>query len=97
MIAFLGVIGVTMFYGTTLGVCRKFGLLKLDGTLNCFGLLISDGTLFMDELFFVMILDLYYDKLSSSLTCISIIPSLFVPVPFTVPQILSPHVLPSSK
>lgn len=85
MIAFLGVIGVTMFYGTTLGVCRKYGLLKLDGTL------------FMDELFFVMVLDLYYDKSSSSLTCIRMIPSLFAPVPFTVPQILSPHVLPSSK
>ena len=74
-----------------------YGLLKLDGTLNCFGLLISDGALFIDGLFFVMVLDLYYDKLSSSLTCISIIPSLFAPVPFTVPQILSPHVLPSSK
>lgn len=85
MIAFLGVIGVTMFYGTTLGVCRKYGLLKLDGTL------------FIDGLFFVMVLDLYYDKLSSSLTCIRMIPSLFAPVPFTVPQILSPHVLPSSK
>ena len=87
MIAFLGVIGVTMFYGTTLGVCRKYGLLISDGALSI------DGLFF----FFVMVLDLYYDKLSSSLTCISIIPSLFAPVPFTVPQILSPHVLPSSK
>ena len=64
MIAFLGVIGVTMFYGTTLGVCRKFGLLilddtlscygllKLDGTLNCFGLLISDDTLSIAGLLF---------------------------------------------
>jgi len=26
MLAFLGVIGVTMFYGTTLGVCRRFGI-----------------------------------------------------------------------
>lgn len=66
MIAFLGVIGVTMFYGTTLGVCRKFGLLilddtlscygllKLDGTLNCFGLLILDDTLFIDGMFFLL-------------------------------------------
>lgn len=52
MIAFLGVIGVTMFYGTTLGVCRNVGLLKLDGTLNCFGLLILDDTLFIDGLLF---------------------------------------------
>lgn len=73
------------------------GLFISNGTLSCYGLLKLDGTLFMDELFFVMVLDLYYDKLSSSLTCISIIPSLFAPVPFTVPQILSPHVLPSSK
>lgn len=40
MIAFLGVISVTMFYGTTLGVCRKYGVL------------IPDGTLFIDGLFF---------------------------------------------
>ena len=65
MLAFLGVIGVTMFYGTTLGVCRRFGiafflpdtlscygLLKLDGSLSCFGLLIPDGALFIDRLFF---------------------------------------------
>lgn len=43
MIAFLGVIGVTMFYGTTLGVCRKYGLLILDGTLSIVGLLFNFG------------------------------------------------------
>lgn len=52
MIAFLGVIGVTMFYGTTLGVCQNDGLLKLDGTLNCFGLLILDDTLSIAGLLF---------------------------------------------
>lgn len=43
MIAFLGVIGVTMFYGTTLGVCRKYGLLISDGTLSIAGLLFNFG------------------------------------------------------
>ncbi len=43
MIAFLGVIGVTMFYGTTLGVCRKYGLLISDDTLSIAGLLFNFG------------------------------------------------------
>ncbi len=43
MIAFLGVIGVTMFYGTTLGACRKFGLLISDDTLSIAGLLFNFG------------------------------------------------------
>lgn len=43
MIAFLGVIGVTMFYGTTLGVCRKVGLLISDGALFIDGVLFNFG------------------------------------------------------
>ena len=43
MIAFLGVIGVTMFYGTTLGVCRKYGLLISNDTLFKAGLLFDFG------------------------------------------------------
>lgn len=53
MLAFLGVIGVTMFYGTTLGVCRRFGIaFFLPDTLSCYGLLKLDGTLSIVGLLF---------------------------------------------
>lgn len=52
MIAFLGVIGVTMFYGTTLGVCRKYGLLISDGTLSIAGLLFNFGIIIFRYVFY---------------------------------------------